>query len=62
MGERIQIGPEIEVTVLSARKGLVKLGLTAPQSMRIRRHELDDARPAGHDLASRCRGVPAATP
>jgi len=50
------------VTVLSARKGLVKLGLTAPQSMRIRRHELDDARPAGHDLASRCRGVPAATP
>jgi carbon storage regulator len=40
-GQRIQIGSEIEVAVLSTRKGRVKLGFTAPPSVAICRQELD---------------------
>ena len=33
-GERISIGPEIEVTVLGIHKGRVKLGFLGPQKSR----------------------------
>ena len=39
-GERISIGPEIEVTVLGIHKGRVKLGLLGPPEVPIRREEL----------------------
>jgi len=39
-GQRVVIGSAIEVVVLSARKGNVKLGFTAPHDMKIVRREL----------------------
>jgi len=45
-GQRIQIGPAIEVAVLSARKGRAKLGVIAPQDVTILRQEVDDRTPA----------------
>ena len=39
-GERISIGPEIEVTVLGIHKGRVKLGFLGPPEVPIHREEL----------------------
>ncbi len=39
VGERIMIGDSIEVTVLRVRGGKVRLGFTAPQSVRVNRQE-----------------------
>ena len=39
-GERISIGPEIEVTVLGIHKGRVKLGFLGPPEVPINRQEL----------------------
>ncbi|NQU20345.1 MAG: carbon storage regulator [Candidatus Nealsonbacteria bacterium] len=39
-GERISIGPEIEVTVLGIHKGRVKLGFSGPPEVPIHREEL----------------------
>lgn len=39
-GERIQIGSEIELTVLGIHKGRVKLGFAGPPEVPIRRDEL----------------------
>ncbi|MFV1966651.1 MAG: carbon storage regulator [Pirellulaceae bacterium] len=39
-GERISIGPEIEVTVLGIHKGRVKLGFSSPPEVPIHREEL----------------------
>ena len=39
-GERISIGPEIEVTVLGIHKGGVKLGFLGPPEVPIHREEL----------------------
>lgn len=39
-GERISIGPEIEVTVLGIHKGKVKLGFTGPSHIAIHREEI----------------------
>ncbi len=39
-GERISIGPEIEVTVLGIHKGRVKLGFMGPPEVPIHREEL----------------------
>ena len=39
-GERVWIGPEIEVTVLGIHKGRGKLGFLAPPEVPIRRDEL----------------------
>ena len=38
--ESVQIDSEIRVTVVSIRKGLVKLGISAPDHVRIIRQEL----------------------
>jgi len=40
MGERISIGPEIEVKVLGIRKGRVKLGFSGPPEVPIQREEV----------------------
>ncbi|MHC4399001.1 MAG: carbon storage regulator CsrA [Planctomycetota bacterium] len=39
-GEQIRIGAGIEVTVLSIRKGRVRLGFSGPPEVRIHRQEL----------------------
>ena len=39
-GERISIGPEIEVTVLGIRRGSVKLGFSGPPQVSIQREEV----------------------
>ena len=39
-GERISIGPDIEVTVLGIHKGKVKLGFTGPSHISIHREEV----------------------
>jgi len=39
-GERISIGPEIELTVLGIHKGRVKLGFLGPPEVPIHREEL----------------------
>ena len=49
-GERISIGPEIQVTVLGIHKGRVKLGFLGPPEVPIHREEL--LRRIGPDQAS----------
>jgi carbon storage regulator CsrA len=39
-GERVSIGPEIEVTVLGIHKGRVKLGFLGPPEVPIHREEV----------------------
>jgi carbon storage regulator len=39
-GERISIGPEIELTVLGIHKGRVKLGFAGPPEVPIHREEV----------------------
>ena len=39
-GERISIGPEIELTVLGIHKGRVKLGFVGPPEVPIHREEV----------------------
>lgn len=41
-GERISIGPDIEVTVLGIRKGQVKLGFSGPPQVPIHREEVKE--------------------
>lgn len=52
-GQRIQIGSAIEVAVLSARKGRVKLGVVAPPDVTIMRQEIDDRDAADAENAAR---------
>lgn len=42
VGEEIVIGPNIRLTVVDARNGLVRLGIAAPQSVRVLRQEVVD--------------------
>jgi carbon storage regulator len=39
-GERIRIGPDIEVVVTSVGRGQVKLGVVAPAGVRVLRNEV----------------------
>ena len=38
--ERIQVGHDIEITVISIRDGTVRIGISAPRRVRILRSEL----------------------
>jgi carbon storage regulator len=40
IGERIVIGENVVVQVLAVRRGQIRLGITAPSSVSIRREEL----------------------
>ena len=42
-GESLVIGNEIEVTILSASAGGVKVGITAPRHISVHRHEVYEA-------------------
>ncbi len=53
-GERISIGPEIEVTVLGIHKGRVKLGFSGPPEVPIHHEEV--RRRVGTDQATLLTG------
>ncbi|MGA2189463.1 MAG: carbon storage regulator CsrA [Steroidobacteraceae bacterium] len=40
VGEAIMVGDEVQVTVLGVRGSLVRIGITAPQDMRVDREEV----------------------
>jgi carbon storage regulator len=46
VGERIIIGNDIEVTVMSVNGGQIRLGVTAPRTMRVDREEIHIRRQA----------------
>lgn len=54
-GERISIGPDVEVTVLGIKKGQVKLGFSGPPEVSIHREEVRErvARPRARHLPVR---------
>jgi len=39
-GERIKVGPDIEIILVDAEKGRAKIGIVAPRSVSIHRTEL----------------------
>ena len=41
LGQRLMIGDDVVVTVLSVRGGQVRIGIEAPRSVSIRREELE---------------------
>jgi carbon storage regulator len=48
LGQKLMVGENIVVTVLSVRNGQVRIGIDAPRSVAIRREELE-ALPAPAD-------------
>ncbi|HTI50100.1 MAG TPA: carbon storage regulator [Planctomycetaceae bacterium] len=50
--EMIQIGDHIVVKVIHAGRNTVKIGIEAPQAVRVLRAELCDPPEAGHPLAA----------
>ena len=40
IGEKVQIGPDVVIEVVSIKGGMVRLAFTAPRSINIRRTEL----------------------
>ena len=48
IGEKIVVGDGITITVLAARNGRARLGLTAPKETRIDRQEIFEKRKAGN--------------
>lgn len=59
IGERIVIGDNVVIQVLAVRRGQIRLGITAPTSVSIRREELPRF-PAEERPPSRT--LPSATP
>lgn len=56
--QSIEIGGGIVVTVLSVRRGKVRIGITAPKDVRLRRTELkDDPKSGPHNC--QVDGLPA---
>lgn len=58
----IKIGPDVRVTILSARRNQVRLGIEAPKDVRVLRDELDDVEfeatgPANTDKQRRQPGM-----
>lgn len=48
VGERIKIGNEIDVTVLSVKGNQVRIGINAPPNVRVDREEIAVRREAEH--------------
>lgn len=62
VGEKIVIGEDIIVTVLAMRGGQVRLGIEAPDAVRVRREELGEPVLTGAGDAPVRRPIPAARP
>jgi carbon storage regulator len=56
MGEEIMIGGQIKVTVLKVQGGRVRIGIDAPESVRVMRKELRRREP----ILERSPGTPSA--
>jgi carbon storage regulator len=52
IGERIVIGDTVVVQVLAVRRGQIRLGISAPASVSIRREELPRHAPNGRERSS----------
>jgi carbon storage regulator len=62
LNESIQIGEDIEVTVIDVRGDVVRLGINAPKKTQIWRKELWDAIVEENKKAARAAEKPPATP
>jgi len=62
LNESIQIGEDIEVTVIDVRGDVVRLGINAPQKTQIWRKELWDAIVEENKKAARKTKTPVDTP
>jgi carbon storage regulator len=51
-GQRLMIGDNVVVTILSVRNGQVRVGIEAPRSVSIRREELEAFAPDEADLVA----------
>jgi len=60
VGEVIVIGGEIRVTVVSAAGDKVRLGITAPDHIRVDRQEIHERRTEAADLDHQLGAVPSA--
>ncbi len=60
VGEVIVIGGEIRVTVVSAAGDKVRLGITAPDHIRVDRQEIHERRTETADLDHQLGAVPSA--
>jgi carbon storage regulator len=61
-GQRIVIGPDIEIFVTEVTRGSVKIGIVAPSNTAILRGELRDAVEAANIAATETIADPAALP
>ena len=52
VGERIQIGDDVQLVVLKSAGGRIKLGIDAPRDVAIQRHEILFREPAAAKDAS----------
>lgn len=52
IGEKVVIGDDVTVTVLSVDRGKVRLGFTAPKSVKILREELTPWEDVRQEVAS----------
>ncbi len=59
-GQSVVLDDRITITVITARSGLVRLGIEAPEGVGVRRGELDPHDPAA--LGQRRRPVPRPAP
>ena len=50
-GQKIRVGKDIIVSVISSEKGIVKLGITAPKSIPVHREEIYDLIKSDNQLA-----------
>lgn len=46
--EQILIGNDVVITVIRVERGQVKIGITAPKEVNIRRQELPEKEPSGN--------------
>ncbi len=60
LGQQIQIGDEITLTVLRVHGHTVRFGINAPEDIKVLRHELTTHKPANTINPSAVRSSPAA--
>jgi carbon storage regulator len=58
--ERLLIGDNVVIEIISAKSGKVKLGIDAPEDVRVAREEIDDPEGARERIAKK-RGKPRAS-
>lgn len=59
-GQKIRIGENVVIVVREVRGRQVKLGIEAPEAVRVLREEIYEELCAANRAAAQCRAVPAA--